>query len=266
MNASGLRANIEIGRVRVAMKSDDSDFMRLLDERYGGYLAGPGDADVEFDVELAPEPVGDPDEDVSVLLEGDVWRLQRGDFRAEWDMRACRGRIRQPASPYATDAVLRILHSLLLAREGGFLVHAASAVRGGRAFLFAGKSGAGKTTISRLAPDDVRVLTDEISYLRKEGGGYIAYGTPFAGELARVGENIRAPLHAIYLLAHGDRNCIEPVAASEAARAMLGNVLFFAKEPALVQSVFRSTLALVESVPVLRLTFVPDSGVWELIR
>jgi hypothetical protein len=48
-----------------------------------------------------------------------------------------------------------------------------------------GSPGQGKTTISRLAPPDATLLTDEISYLRREGDGYIAYGTPLAGELAQ---------------------------------------------------------------------------------
>jgi ABC-type iron transport system FetAB ATPase subunit len=72
--------------------------------------------------------------------------------------------------------VLRILHTLLLAAEGGFLVHAASAVRNGRAFLFAGLSGAGKTTIAGLAPPDATLLTDEISYVRKLDDHYYAFG------------------------------------------------------------------------------------------
>ena len=62
----------------------------------------------------------------------------------------------QSANPYSIDAALRIIHSLILARQGGLLVHAASAVRNGKAFLFAGVSGAGKTTISRLAPPTPR--------------------------------------------------------------------------------------------------------------
>ena len=122
------------------------------------------------------------------------WRLERGDFRAAWDPAARQGHIRQSANPYSIDTVLRIVHTLVLARQGGFLLHAASAVRNGKAFVFAGASGAGKTTLSRLAPGDADVLSDEISYVRKEADGYYAYGTPFAGELARAGENLRAPL------------------------------------------------------------------------
>ncbi len=63
--------------------------------------------------------------------------------------------------------------------------------------------GAGKTTISRLAPPDANLLTDEISYLRPAARGYRAYGTPFAGELARPGENLSAPLAALYFLEKG---------------------------------------------------------------
>ena len=179
---------------------------------------------------------------------------------------ARRGSIRQSANPYSIDAVLRIVHTLVLAREGGFLVHSASAVRNGKAFLFAGVSGAGKTTMARLAPPDAHVLTDEISYVRKETDGYFAYGTPFAGELARAGENLRAPLAAVYLLVQGSENRIEPLGAAEAARGLLTNILFFAEDAELVQGVFRSALEFVERVPVQRLTFVPDERVWELVR
>ncbi|MGO9305608.1 MAG: hypothetical protein ACLP3R_18250, partial [Candidatus Korobacteraceae bacterium] len=183
----------------------------------------------------------------------------------EWDPATGRGSIRQSANPYSIDSALRILHSLILARQGGLLVHAASAVRNGRAFLFAGVSGAGKTTISRLAPADVTLLTDEISYLRRNGHGYLAHGTPFAGELAKVGENVQAPLAALYLLRQGPENAIEPVSTGDAARSLLENVLFFAHDPELVSMVFESACNLVRQVPVYRLTFVPDARVWELI-
>jgi hypothetical protein len=237
----------------------------MLHDRFEPFITSSPHPDYEFDIELSSVIDGDPDADVQVERHADGrWRLDRGDFHAEWDPQSRRGRIRQSPNPYAIDSVLRIVHTLVLAREGGLLVHSASAVRNGRAFLFSGKSGAGKTTISRLAPSGAHVLSDEISYVRKESG-YHAYGTPFAGELARPGENLRAPLACIFLLAHGDSNRIEPVPAADAAREMLGNVLFFAHDPELVSAVFYATLALVEAVPVRRLTFVPDARVWEMI-
>ena len=96
--------------------------------------------------------------------------MERGDFRARWDPRTGRGSVRQNANPYSLDSVLRILHSLILAERGGFLLHSASAICDGRAYLFSGVSGAGKTTMTRLAPPDITLLTDEISYLRPSAG------------------------------------------------------------------------------------------------
>ena len=177
-----------------------------------------------------------------------------------------RGRIRQSANPYSIDSVLRIVHTLILAREGGFLLHSAGAIRNGKAFLFSGVSGAGKTTISRLAPPDVTLLTDEVSYIRRDQDGYRACGTPFAGELARVGENCSAPIGCLFFLKQGPENKIEPVAKAEAIRRLMRNILFFAEDSDLVQRVFQSACEFVERVPVQQLTFVPDSRVWDMIR
>jgi hypothetical protein len=256
---------IEIGGVPVRVNTTNAEYRGMLEERYAGFTAAGGEAEYEFDVNLSEAGFLDPDADVQVTREAKGWSLRRGDFLAEWEPELRRGRIRQTPNPYSIDSVLRIIHTLVLAREGGFLVHSASAVRNGKAFLFSGVSGAGKTTISRLAPPDVAVLTDEISYVRKSGEGYTAYGTPFAGELARAGENISAPLAALYLLRQGPENRIEPVGAAEAVRALLGNILFFAEDAELVRMVFQAACEFVAKVPVRRLTFLPNSSAWDEI-
>src|ERR1041385_1742735 len=226
---------IEIGGMPVLIRTGSPGFARLLEERYGEFVTADAEKPIfEFDVELSQPPTCNPDDDVRVRLESGRWIMERGDFHAQWDPQRRRGWICQTSNPYSIDSVLRILHSLILSREGGFLVHAASAVRDGRAYLFAGVSGAGKTTISRLAPGDVTLLTDEISYVRKTEDGYQAFGTPFTGELDRPGENLRAPVAALYLLAKGAQNKMEPVSIADAARGLLGNILFFTEDPELV--------------------------------
>jgi hypothetical protein len=264
--ANRLDVGIAIGGMPIRIRLDDADFLRMLQERYAGFVT-PGDkAEFEFEIDLAPAGLISAEEDVRVRLESGQWHLDRGDFHAEWNASSARGRIRQTANPYSIDAVLRIVHSILLAKEGGFLVHAASAVRNGRAFIFAGVSGAGKTTISRLAPKDATLLTDEISYVRKqEDGSYSAFGTPFTGELAKLGENVQAPLAALYLLKQGPENRIDAVSGIDATRALLSNILFFAEDAALVRQVFDAACEFTSRVPVYRLTFLPDARVWEMI-
>jgi len=256
---------IEIGNIPVCVRTANSAFLQMLENRYVGFVGSTRHADYEFEVELAPPGEVGADDDLCVLRRAGRWSFERGDFRAEWDPSSNQGSIRQSANPYSIDSVLRIVHTLVLAREGSFLVHAASAVRNGRAFLFAGASGAGKTTISSLAPKDAVLLTDEISYVRRHEGGYFAFGTPFAGELAKSGENMSAPIAALYLLAKGPENRIEPVGPVDSSRALLESILFFAQDPELVQSVFQAACEFVCRVPIYRLTFVPDARVWEMI-
>jgi hypothetical protein len=274
---------IEIGGMPVRVLATDAGFLAMLQDRYAGFVVSERadrPVEIEFDVDLRPATFADPYAVVSVTQHEGRWTMERGDFRAEWEPASRRGWIRQSANPYSIDAVLRIVHTLVLARQGGFLLHSASAIRNGRAFLFAGVSEAGKTTISRLAPPDATLLTDEISYVRKESarkedlrregvrkhdGGYMAYGTPFTGELAKLGENVSAPIAALYLLAKGPVNRIDPLAPGEATRSLLANLLFFAQDEELVQATFHSAFEFVSRVPVSRLTFVPDARVWELI-
>lgn len=259
------RLTIEIGGMPVGVNTSDREFAGVLRDRYSGYIASALNTEIEFNVELTSPGNANPAAAVHVSQRDGRWTLTRGDFRAEWEPAKRWGRIRQTANPYSIDAVLRIVHTLVLARQGGFLLHSASAIRNGKAFLFAGVSEAGKTTISRLAPSDVTLLTDEISYVRRRDADYVAFGTPFTGELAKLGENVSAPIGGLYLLAKGRENRIEPVAPAEAARSLLANLLFFAEDEELVQATFHAAFEFVSRVPVSRLTFFPDARVWELI-
>lgn len=261
-----LSLTIEVGRVPVRVNTSDPEFFRMLGERYAGFITSSGAPDIELDVEIVPQGTGSSDAEVEVTQRNGCWKLTRGDFHAEWTPASGQGWIRQSANPYSIDSVLRIVHTLVLARQNGFLLHAASAIRGGKAFLFAGVSGAGKTTLSRLAPADVILLTDEISYVRRQDDGYTAFGTPFTGELAKAGENVSAPVAALYLLAKGPENRIEPILLGDAVPALLQNTLFFAQQEEFVRAAFHSALEFVSRIPVLRFTFAPDSRAWELIR
>jgi hypothetical protein len=279
----------------ILVRTDDVGFAHLLEDRYGAFITTDGHNPVmELEIRLmnqSPRDVSesslvdddDADSDLIVYRDHGRWLMQRGDFRAEWDPQTRKGWVRQTANPYAIDAVLRIIHSLALPRDGGFLVHAASGVRNGRAFVFAGASGTGKTTLARFAPPDVTLLTDEISYLRPrrqvatrespsgvlDGGSsarsFEAFGTPFAGELARIGEKVCAPLATLFLLKQGPENRIETVSESQALCELMQHVLFFAHDEELVDIVFQTVCDFVHRVPVRRLVFAPDPRVWELI-
>src|SRR6266850_2093906 len=136
---------VEIGDVPVGLNTTDTSLIKLLEKRFGRFLSPDRIPAFTFDINVVSDGTFDPDADLQVRGANGRWTLRRGDFLAEWDARQRHGWIRQTLNPYAIDSVLRIVHSLVLATEGGFLLHASSAVRDGQAFLFTGPSGSGKT-------------------------------------------------------------------------------------------------------------------------
>jgi hypothetical protein len=105
----------------------------------------------------------------------------------------------------------------LLARGRGVAIHGSGVVDAdGRGTLFAGQSGAGKTTMARLwLPEPgVKILSDERVVLRQEGDVVWMYGTPWHGD-GRISNQGRAPLDRICFLRHAPRNQMTAVAATE---------------------------------------------------
>jgi hypothetical protein len=262
--------NVVIGGTGIRISTGDAAFEEVLRSQYAGFVEPDCGQSIELTIHPAEPSAADPDADIHVRKEmssgSNLWMMDRGDFHASYDPVSRTGSVLQNANRHGLDSVIRIIHSLTLAERSGFLLHAASAVRSERAFLFAGPSGAGKTTISSLLPEDVHLLTDEISYVRKSGDCWMAFGTPFAGELARPGENRHAPIEALFLLRHGDENRIRPLSAAAAVRAILRNVLFFADDSFLTRRLFDTVCEFVESIGVFELSFLPDERVWSLIQ
>ena len=127
MAASGNVACVEIGGIPIALSTSDQGFLDLLRHRYDGFLSSSRpEFELEFDV-TETGPVSDDDVRVhrNNNNQDDEWIIERGDFHARWEPRTGRGRVRQNSNPYSLDSVLRIVHSLILAERGGFLLHAA---------------------------------------------------------------------------------------------------------------------------------------------
>ena len=165
---------------------------------------------------------------------------------------------------YGLDSLIRILLSVLLAPERGFLLHAATIVRDSHAFVFTGKSGAGKSTIASLSPRE-SVLTDEISLLRVVNGAWSAFGTPFWGEFRAEGANVHAPIAGLYFLNQSTDDGVEKITAREAVRLMLPNILFFSRDRQRTEDLLRLLSAFVDSIPFYRLFFRKDDHFWSLL-
>jgi hypothetical protein len=161
------------------------------------------------------------------------------------------------------------MHQLVLlaplARESGLLLHASGAVIDGRAFVFAGHSGDGKTTLSRLlAAEGLELLSDERIALRKQGDGFRAYGTPWPGE-GEIVSSASYPLAGVFILRKADRHRVREGRPSLLAAELLSRAIvpyYFGQETQTILSLVHD-LAL--SAPLRQLEFSLADGLLPIL-
>jgi hypothetical protein len=134
-----------------------------------------------------------------------------------------------------------------LARAGGLLLPACAAVRDGRATLFAGAPGAGKTLVARALAEQpgVHVLAHHEVALRASGTGFRVHATPWS-EPAAAGS---APLDSVHLLRPGPFPAQRSLDGPEAVAALLG-VVPPLDEPGAQEGLLAAVERLAERVPV----------------
>jgi len=265
-------ANLSIGiaGIRTAVVTGDHDIATAVRARFKAFLS-PGDP--AWRIAISPQPGSLPFRDgVVVRRDGGHARftVERDDFAGTVDLGKRTAEVvltnrANVSSDVSIESFLRILYSLALVEAHGLVVHAASLIQDGGAYVFCGPSGSGKTTVARLSTD-ATLLSDELSIVRIAEGHPVCFGTPFRGELALAGEDRAAPLVGIYFLHHGGRHAVEALGPRQALGRLLPNVLFFAREADVTAEVFRIAADLVEAVPCFDLSFQPDPGFWEVIR
>ncbi len=163
---------------------------------------------------------------------------------------------------YPLDQIL-MMH--ILARRGGVILHAAGVLANERAYLFTGRSGAGKSTISRLLSQErgLTVLGDDRIALTGTSnmpkGQWTAHGTPWPGE-GGMAIREKAPLAGIFFLEHAKVNQVLPIEPSEALKRLLPVASvpwYMATDMALA---LETCGRLSERVPVYVLRFKKDKG------
>lgn len=186
------------------------------------------------------------------------FRLQRMTL----EMTQQRARFTGVKNEYGLDSLLRVLLSHVLLRRRGFLLHAATMVSKGRAYVFMGRSGAGKSTVASLSPAG-SVLTDEVSLIRFVHGAWRAFGTPFWGEFRAAGQNISVPLAGIFSLVQAAENLRTPLFPKPALTALLANTLFFSSVREDREKLLGIQSELLSTVPIYRFEFRKEITFWE---
>jgi hypothetical protein len=166
---------------------------------------------------------------------------------------------------YPLDEVLMV-H--LLAQGRGVEVHGSGIILpDGRGMLFAGQSGAGKTTLSKLwlAEEGVKILSDERIIVRKEDDALWMYGTPWHGD-GYIANQGRARLTRMFFLRHGTRNELVNLPRTEAVARLFSCGFTPFHDAAGLDFSLQFLDDLSRLCPCDELRFVPDRSALDFVR
>lgn len=111
-----------------------------------------------------------------------------------------------------------------LLRYNGLMMHSSAVEMEGRAYLFSGPCGMGKSTHTRLWQqvfgDKAQVFNDDKPALRRLEDRWYAYGTPWCGKDG-INQNKKVPLGGICFLRRGEENSIRRLEPLEATKYIL---------------------------------------------
>lgn len=186
-------------------------------------------------------------------------------FQARIPAQAARGDARlgvalehELAQPNVVENFLRILAAHRGLALGGAVLHSAGLVLGGRAYIFAGRSGAGKTTLTRKAHSrGATVLSDDINLVLPHADGYRAYAVPFTGEFGRTLDHASGlccyPVAALILLEQARQLAAKRLGPATAVARLLVSCPFVNTDAQATGTLFDNLARLVAGVPVIRL-------------
>jgi hypothetical protein len=234
---------LQIGSVRCALKSRDTEIFPKFKQLYRGFLTEePPDITVEL-VEAdqsSPADLGEALSETKFIHENNQFWTTSNLVTGQYDLTRqsiCFTGIKSLADPAAelnhlNKMLALAYYSACKVKYDGnppaMLVHACGIIRHGQALLFTGPSEAGKTTIARLSRgEDCQVVNDEIllvSHPAPLDHSIIIQSAPILGRFASRPGAI-APLRCIFILKKGGQTGVCRLAQTEAYLKLMRQVI-----------------------------------------
>lgn len=166
---------------------------------------------------------------------------------------------------FALKHAMMHLYSLYIVHLGwGLLIHSSCVIDNGRAYLFSGHSGAGKSTAARLSSPR-QLLSDEASIVRITAEGISIFDSPFRSELLSERASGSIPLAGIYLLNQSEEIFTQAIAEREAFIRILDKVFYWSYDATETMKIMKLGTLLAKQVHFHELYFQKNNLFWEKI-
>lgn len=127
---------------------------------------------------------------------------------------------------FGINNALMVLYALATAGRQTALFHSSVVSHKGRAYMFLGKSGTGKSTHSSLwlrYIDGTQLVNDDNPVVRRMADGFHVFGTPWSGKTPCY-RNVSYPVGAIVQLAQAPYNAIRRLRPLEAYASLMPSI------------------------------------------
>lgn len=204
------------------------------------------------------------DYEVSIYRERQIIRYTRNDFCFEIDEGYRDARLQVHDELALKHSLMTIYSAHIVHNKWGLLIHSSCVVEDDKAYLFAGQSGAGKSTVARLSSPR-EVLSDEATLLRIDRQGVTAYDSPFRSDSISSYDKSSRPLAGIHLLEQSPDIERSQIPATETVMRLMNKVFYWAHDPAETIKVLTMCRMLAQQVNGYRLKFQKNDLFWERI-
>lgn len=180
------------------------------------------------------------------------------------------GKIIWDISDIVYDLLQVILINYFAARDGVFIHGIGIKDLDKSGILFAGKSGAGKSTMARIwhKHSNAMILNDDRIITRKIKNKFYIYGTPWHGDFSDyLSSNIeRAVLNRVFFIRHSRENVINGLSTKAAFNMLYPAIFptFWDKKG--INNIFSLCSELIDAIPCNMLGFRKDKSIIKFVR
>ncbi|UUZ80820.1 hypothetical protein LJK88_39445 [Paenibacillus sp. P26] len=245
----------------------ESEFVKeFICQKYG---ARPLDDSLKPEADLVvfiQEGYGAPFEnyDVEVTATDESIVYKRTDYLIEADKEYRTARLEVHDDFALKHAMVNLYSAYITQRQWGLLIHSSCLLERNQAYLFAGHSGAGKSTVVQLSQPRP-ILSDEATIVKITEEEVVIYNSPFRSDTDLPDIPGTYPLTAIQILRQSPDNRRLRMGGMEGIQQVLKRVFYWAHDPEETKKVFRMCRLLAEKVPVYELFFQKNDTFWEEI-
>ncbi len=202
--------------------------------------------------------------DVQISATGDRVVFDRVDYKLKVDKAYRTAELHVYDMFALKHALMNLYRGFFVLNKWGLLIHSSCVIEGGNAYIFSGRSGAGKSTIARLSHPRP-LLSDEATIVKVTGDEVTVYDSPFRSDTQPEFIRQGVPLAAVHLIHQSRHVSRERTEGTHGVVQLMDKVFYWAYDKDQTKAILRMYEQLAQKVPIYDLHFQKNNTFWEAI-